>query len=143
MSSECESHDSCDLEHNELSSDSEGDLNHNHGHNHHHSRRHAAQLNILNYDQIMKRTINKKRYCCKQAYQNMGFLFITFGIACCNPIMLGISYLLVEPTEFRCLNEATKTWSSCSKTKVCVKLGGNNQLFYADSNAPNFIYNWV
>ena len=74
-------------------------------------------------------------------YQNLSFLFVTIGIICCNPIIFGISFLLVEPKDFMC--QLDGVWKSCKKTTVCVVLKGNRSDYYAVEDSPTYIDNWI
>jgi len=65
------------------------------------------------------------------------------GILSCNPLIIGIGFLLVEPTQFRCKNHLTGIWEACHKDQVCNEFGGDRSLYYAVTEAPDFIYNWT
>jgi hypothetical protein len=96
----------------------------------------------LSYDGVLKKTVNLHRCgCCQQLFQNFSFFFVALGILCCNPIILGMSFLLVEPKEFKCMTNGT--WHDCTKTNICVDLHGDKSLYFAVDTSRQHIENWV
>ena len=69
-------------------------------------RRHRSVVGAdvaLNLDQIIHKCENKRRFgCCQTVFQNISFIIVSMGILCANPIILGISFLLIQPTKFKC-----------------------------------------
>lgn len=71
----------------------------------------------------------------------MSFMIVCMGILCANPIILGIGFLLNRPSEFKC--HFPSGWETCNRSTMCKSFHSDRTSYYANPEAPDFVYNWI